>query len=235
MTQRKLRELVKAANPVYTPARLLPQDEDVRSLFAEVMNRTGNPQASTDLLDTTVERRRVMETQEKPIRVAPIPKMPNKKRRLVAVLAGAAVVVLVAVGMSSLLFGDESDVAGPQATVEGYFAAFNSQDIEAVLEFFTEASRIDFHPKDKPVFRGFGEPLRGLTEIRRTLQREMDLTAPVDGYVISNVEVSGNSVTWDHAWTENDGGRTCAEGHSATIEDGKILFWEYPVPHSCPS
>ncbi len=181
-----------------------------------------------------------METQEKPIRVAPIPKMPNKKRRLVAVLAGATVVVLVAVGVSSLLFGNESDVAdsdvaGPQATVEGYFAAFNSQDIEAVLGFFTEASRIDDHPKDKPVFRGFGVPLRGLTEIRRTLQREMDLTATVDGYVISNVEVSGNSVTWDHAWTANDGGRTCAEGHSATVEDGKILLWEYPVPHSCPS
>ncbi len=177
-----------------------------------------------------------METQEKPIRVAPIPKMPNKKRRMVAVLVGAAVVVLVAVGVSSLLFGSENepDVAGPQATVEGYFAAFNSHDIGAVLEFFTEASRIDDHPKDKPVFRG-NRPLIGVTEIRRTLEREMNLAATVDAYAISNVEVSGNTVTWDQALTESDGGRTCAEGHSAIVEDGKILLWEYPVPHSCPS
>jgi len=48
MAQQKLRELVKAANPVHTPARLLTQDEDIRRLFQEVMYRTGNPQASTD-------------------------------------------------------------------------------------------------------------------------------------------------------------------------------------------
>ncbi len=33
MTQRQLRELVKASNPVSTPGRLLPQDQDVRTLF----------------------------------------------------------------------------------------------------------------------------------------------------------------------------------------------------------
>jgi len=121
MTQHKLRELVKASNPVYTPARLLPQDEDVRTLFLEVMNRTANPQASTDLLDTTVERRREMETQEKQLRVAPKPTpRSERRRRLVYGLTAALVALIVGSVVWAVVLNDpEPDVApqpGPTPT-----------------------------------------------------------------------------------------------------------------------
>lgn len=117
MTQRKLRELVKASNPVYTPALLLPQDEDIRSLFEEVMNRAHNPQTSTGLLDTTVERRRDMQTEEKPIQVAPTPRPPARKRWLVPALAGAATVIIAVVVAVSLLSGDDQPDVTNEAPV----------------------------------------------------------------------------------------------------------------------
>jgi len=42
-------------------------------------------------------------------------------------------------------------------------------------------------------------------------------------YKISNVEVDGDTVTWDSVWGE-DG---CVKGHTAVIKDGKILSWTW--------
>jgi hypothetical protein len=140
MTQHKLRELVKASNPVYTPARLLPQDEDVRALFLEVMNRTSNPQASTDLLDTTVERRHEMETREKQVRVAhkPTPRSARRgpsRRRGLLVAAAALVVAIIAAGVVGLVGGssDEPDVGslqpGPISSFEDIAGTYQGQGV----------------------------------------------------------------------------------------------------------
>ena len=54
-------------------------------------------------------------------------------------------------------------------------------------------------------------------------------------YEISNVEVAGNTVSWDNVWTNGNGASYCAEGHKAVIEDGTIVSWEFaPNPHPCP-
>ena len=140
MTQHKLRELVKASNPVYTPARLLPQDEDVRALFLEVMNRTSNPQASTDLLDTTVERRHEMETREKQVRVAhkPTPRSARRgsRKRGLLVASAAVVVAIIAAGVVIGLVGGSSDEPnvgslqpGPISSFEDIAGTYQSQGV----------------------------------------------------------------------------------------------------------
>jgi hypothetical protein len=55
------------------------------------------------------------------------------------------------------------------------------------------------------------------------------MAAVDDPYTISNVEVDGDTVTWDHVWTSTDGGHFCQEGHSAVIAGSKILTWVWPV------
>ena len=112
MTQQQLRELIKASNPVSTPARLLPHDQDVRTLFEEIMHRTGNPQPSTDPLEQPVERRRDMQTQEKPIQIVPEKQAPSPRRRLIPALAGAMTVLVIGAGVWGLTRNTEPDAAG---------------------------------------------------------------------------------------------------------------------------
>ena len=111
--------------------------------------------------------------------------------------------------------------------------AWNAHDLDAIMEFFSEESEIVNHPADS-VTRG--TDLRGLALIRSTLELQLGRLVPVKPFMISNVEVSRNTVTWDSEW-ESDalGALLCAEGHSATVEVGKILFWTHAVWHSCPS
>jgi len=111
MTRQQLRELVKASNPVSAPERLLPQEQDVRTLYQQVMHRAGNPQQSADLLEQPVERRRDMQTQDKPIQIVREPRTPRSRRRLVPALAGAIAVIVIAVGVVALTGNTESDVA----------------------------------------------------------------------------------------------------------------------------
>jgi hypothetical protein len=42
------------------------------------------------------------------------------------------------------------------------------------------------------------------------------------------LEVLGNTVTWDHVIANNQGDEFCVTGHSAVIEDGKIISWQWP-------
>jgi len=116
MAHNKLRDLVKASNPVSSPDRLLPNDEAVRALFAEVTHRAGNPPMSADLLDTTVERRRDMQTQKQPRLTTLPPRRPRGRRWLIPAFAGVVAVVALVVAVV-LLSGNEStpDVANPTA------------------------------------------------------------------------------------------------------------------------
>jgi hypothetical protein len=52
-------------------------------------------------------------------------------------------------------------------------------------------------------------------------------------YTISNIEVTGSTVTWDHVWTRLGREVFCAEGHTAVVEGGKILSWTWAKPHGC--
>lgn len=137
-------------------------------------------------------------------------------------LATAAVIVLAGVAFILISQDDNPSVAnGPAATVEGYIAAYNEGDIDEVMAFFTEDSVVIGHP--------FAPESSGLAEIRAVQIRDLLAAAAEDPYTISNVEVSGNTVTWDHVWVSDAGESYCQYGHKAVVEDGKFVSWRWGV------
>jgi uncharacterized protein (TIGR02246 family) len=119
-----------------------------------------------------------------------------------------------------------STQSDPAATIEAYVAAYNAADVDAIVELFDENAVITNHP---------GGTFTGTEQIRSL--HEGGGADGADGtvaYTISNIEVSGNTVTWDHVWSgEEDNGepfQSCVEGHTATVEDGQIVSWTWPPP-----
>jgi len=125
------------------------------------------------------------------------------RRSLTALISAA--LVFIACG---------SDGADPAATIEAYIDAYNGGDLDGVMALFAEDAVLTGHP--------FADLATGRSEIRVVHAREVD---GANSYTISNVEVSGNTVTWDHEWNTDN----CVTGHSALIEDRKISSWTWPV------
>ncbi len=137
------------------------------------------------------------------------------------VLLFSAALVLVACG------GDDADDADPAGVIQDYFAAYNAGDIERVMALFSEDSVVTGHP--------FANRSEGLAAIRAVQLNDMAAAATENAYTISNVNVTGDTVTWDHVWTNGSGEQFCTEGHNAVIEDDKILTWTWPVgDFDCP-
>ena len=130
------------------------------------------------------------------------------RRWLVAVISMA--VILGACG------GDDD----PAATLEGYIAAYNAGDIDEVMTFFSEDSVMTGHP--------FAPSASGLAQIRSVQTQDLGAAASANAYTISNVEVSGDTVTWDHVWVSDGGSEFCQYGQSAVVEDGVFLTWTWP-------
>lgn len=117
----------------------------------------------------------------------------------------------------------------PASTLDAYITAYNDKDIDAVMELFTEQSVVAGHP-----FSTTGSET-GLDSIRSFQRIDMTAAAEEDAYTISNVEVSGNTVTWDHLWLDNKGEPFCKFGVSATVEDGKFVLFRFPGGgYDCP-
>lgn len=145
-------------------------------------------------------------------------------RLSLAVLMSAAL-LLAACGDDSA--DAESSDTGPAAVIEAYTEAYNSGDIDAVMVLFTEDSVVTGHP--------FSNKSEGLLEIRTVQIEDISSGASENAYTISNVEVSGDTVTWDHLWVSDDGSEFCQTGQTAVIEDGKIVSWTWPTASSdCP-
>lgn len=138
-------------------------------------------------------------------------------KRLLAVIVCAAV-MLVACGDGE---------ADPAAVIEGYIAAYNAGDIDGVMAVFTEESVVTGHPMETR--------MEGLAAIRAIQLEDLNSAAPENAYTISNVEVTGNAVVWDHIWTSSDGRQFCKQGNEAHIEGDKILTWAWPAGgFDCP-
>ena len=95
------------------------------------------------------------------------------------------------------------------------------------MAFFAEDAVIHRHPWALRL----DVPLEGAEEIRASPAIIRDTNG---GYEISNVQASGNMVTWDYV---RDSGGTervvcTGAGHQAIIEDGKILEWTHSG-HEC--
>lgn len=115
----------------------------------------------------------------------------------------------------------------PAAVVEDYQLAYNSGDIDAVMELFTEESVVTGHP--------FADQSEGLDAIRGVQIEDIASAAGQNAYTFSNVEVDGDRVTWDSQWVNDEGDRFCQTGHSAFIENDRILSWQWPSEGSACS
>jgi hypothetical protein len=114
--------------------------------------------------------------------------------------------------------GDDTD---PAATVESYIEAYNAGDIDLIMSHFIEDSVIFDHSTSFVT-------TTGLEEILRMHNRDFSFG---NGYTISNVETSGDTVTWDSVWGDNFG---CVEGHTTVVEDDKMLTWAWGTQFDCP-
>ena len=142
-----------------------------------------------------------------------------RQRWLVAAVVGIlAGVALLLVNQSGETPAADQETLGPAETLEAYIVAYNGGDIEEVMTFFTEESTITGHPY------GINNP----SLIRSMQRRDLVSAADENAYTISNVEVSGNTVTWDHLWVSSAGQEYCQFGQKAVIEDGIILSWTWP-------
>ena len=125
--------------------------------------------------------------------------------------------VMVAVLAVAACGGDAVD---PAAVIEDYAAAYNAGDIDAVMALFSEESVVRGHP--------FATESTGLDAIRTVQIADIAAAASVDAYAISNVQVAGDTVTWDHVWENGEGSFFCQQGHTAVVEDGAIKSWTWP-------
>ena len=127
----------------------------------------------------------------------------------------------MALAVAALILGAcGGEDADPAEVVEDYIAAYNAGDIDGVMALFSEESVVTGHP--------FEARSEGLTAIRAVQVEGRNSAAADEPYTISNIEVTGDTVTWDHVWRSDDGGQFCKQGHTAVISDGKILTWAWP-------
>ena len=130
-------------------------------------------------------------------------------------LIGAVVAMVLLLGACG---GD--DDADPAAAIRDYAAAYNSGDVDAVMELFTDESVVNGHP--------FASRSEGLSAIRAVQVDDLAAAATENAYSFSAVEVSDDTVTWNSEWTSDDGGLFCQVGHTAVVKDGKIRTWTWP-------
>jgi ketosteroid isomerase-like protein len=151
------------------------------------------------------------------------------------IVAGSMSVLALVAGCSGATQAD-GDVAvasatavadeGPAAVVTSYVEAYNADDMDAVLELFTEESTITGHPA--------GPDIEGLESIRNLNVTDRAWAHADDPYTISDVEVDGDTVTWNHVWISSEGDEWCGDGNEAVVQDGSIVEWTFaPNPHPC--
>ncbi len=128
-------------------------------------------------------------------------------------------VVVVAVALAAA--GCSSNSGEPADVIHAYVAAYNSGDLDAVVAVFADDASITGHPSNSGGRLG--------QEFVRALHFQ-DLTYG-NGYTVSNVETSGNTVTWDSVWGNGIG---CVEGHTSVVEGDKIVSWVWGTEFDCP-
>ena len=137
--------------------------------------------------------------------------------------------MLLATSMALILGACGGDQADPAAVVVDYLEAFNTGDAEAVMAFYADEGVIERHPDDSDGLA------RGKQEI-------LHLEELVDGYQGStgkleyiNMEVSGNTVTFDTIFRNAQGRCFGFTGTELTVENDLIalVVWGLQVFTLC--
>jgi len=123
--------------------------------------------------------------------------------------------------------GDDSD---PASVITEYLEVWNSENGEAVMVFYAEDAVVENHPNVD------GATATGKTEIL-AIERSMDGFQGSNGTMeYINMEVSGNTVTFDNIFINGSGECFSSTGSVYTIENDLItlLVWGELDAGLCP-
>jgi ketosteroid isomerase-like protein len=126
---------------------------------------------------------------------------------------------------------DDGDQADPAAVLTDYLEVFNAEDAEAVMVFYAE----DAVMEDLPPDRASDELATGKSEIlviETGMQVHQGSTGTME-YI--NMEVSGDTVTFDNIFHNAEGDCFSGTGSVATIENELItlIVWGNPEGGLC--
>ena len=124
---------------------------------------------------------------------------------------------------------DDGDQADPAAVLTDYLEVFNAEDAEAVMVFYAEDAVIEGHPDHTD------ELATGKSEIlviETGMQVHQGSTGTME-YI--NMEVSGDTVTFDNIFHNAEGDCFSGTGSVATIENDLItlIVWGNPEGGLC--
>ena len=148
--------------------------------------------------------------------------------RVGGVVGGILLIAVVLVGCGD---DDSGDTAGsdPTAVLADYEDARNAGDIDALMSLYAADAVVTAHPRDSHSVDDPGdEPVaNGIDEIRVL---EFDLPTfqrPEDATEFFNVQVSGNRVTFDQRFFNDDGDCFGDSGNEVTLQDDKITHYDW--------
>jgi len=123
--------------------------------------------------------------------------------------------------------GDDSD---PAAVLTDYLEVWNAEDAEAVMVFYAEDAVIEGHPEDT------GDVSTGKSEILPIEQRMQGHQGSTGTMEYINIEVSGDTVTFDNIFINASGDCFSSSGSEMTIENDLItlLVWGELDAGLCP-
>lgn len=121
------------------------------------------------------------------------------------------------------------DSASRIGTLETFVAHYNADDVDSLMALFAEESVVIGHPEQHLVGAPFINESRGLEAIRELWAADLVGSDGENPLTISSVEVTADTVVWDHTYVDADGVRRCAYGNVAEIENGTIVSWTWPA------
>ena len=123
--------------------------------------------------------------------------------------------------------GDDSD---PAAVVADYLEVWNAEDAEAVMVFYAEDAVIEGHPSDTD---GLATGKSEILAVETVIQGHRGSTGTME-YI--NMEVSGNTVTFDNIFHNAQGACFSSAGSELTVENDLIVLivWGDTDADLCP-
>ena len=122
--------------------------------------------------------------------------------------------------------GDDSD---PAAVLADYLEVWNAEDGEAVMVFYAEDAVLEGHPSDT------GDVSTGKSEILVVETVIHGFQGSTGRMEFINIEVSGDTVTFDSIFHNAQGACFSSTGTQATIENDLItlIVWGNPEGGLC--
>ena len=162
-------------------------------------------------------RRRSAMTATKP----PRPQTPWRSYRVVAATLISVVVLITAVVVITNDSGNDAATSRtPQELLGELTDAYDAKDFDRAVNLFDEQATLIRYPSTARAV--------GHDEIRAAFDAGEGNFAPGGRLEITDIEVSGNVVTFTHRRTDVANCAT-APGHRMVLSEGKILEWEWPM------